>query len=119
MKNYTQPGDRIDVTAPATVVDGQLVRVGLLAGVAVHDAASGAPLVIATQGVFDVTKAGSQAWTVGAAIYGVGTTTLVATTATTSGNILLGVAVAAVGSGAGETIGRVRLNHGAPAALAP
>jgi predicted RecA/RadA family phage recombinase len=70
-----------------------------------------------TEGVFEVTKTGSQAWTVGAAIYGVGTTTLVATTATTSGNILIGTAVAAVGSGAGETIGRVRLNGSAPAAV--
>ncbi len=117
MKNYIQPGDRIDVLAPAAVVDGQLVRVGLLAGVAIHDAASGAPLVISTEGVYDVTKAGSQAWTVGQAIFGVGTTTLVATTAA-SGNILLGVCVAPVGGGAGETIGRVRLNASAPAALA-
>lgn len=119
MKNYIQPGARIDVTAPAAVLDGQLVRVGLLAGVAVADAANGAPLVLATEGVFDVAKVGSQAWTVGAAIYGTGTTTLTATTATTTGNILLGVAVAPVGSGAGETVGRIRLNGAAPAALTP
>lgn len=117
MKNFVQPGSLVTVAAPATVVSGQMLRVGLLAGVAVNDAASGQPVQIATEGVFDVTKAGSQAWTVGAAIYGTGTTTLVATTATTTGNILLGVAMAAVGSGAGETIGRIRLNHGAPAAL--
>jgi predicted RecA/RadA family phage recombinase len=119
MKNYIQPGDRIDVTAPAAVVDGQLVRVGVLAGVAVHDAASGAPLVIATEGIYDVTKAGSQAWTVGQAIYGVGTTTLTATTATTTGNIFLGVAVLPVGSGAGETVGRIRLTGAPPTALTP
>lgn len=119
MKNDVQTGAQLSVTAPAAVVSGQMLRVGLLAGVAVHDAANGAPVEIVTQGVFDVTKAGSQAWTVGAAIYGVGTTTLVATTATTTGNILLGVAVAAVGSGAGETIGRIRLNGSAPAALTP
>jgi predicted RecA/RadA family phage recombinase len=117
MRNFVQPGSIVGITAPANVVSGQLVRVGLLAGVAVSDALSGQPVEIATEGVFDVTKAGSQAWTVGAAIYGTGTTTLVATTATTSGNILLGVAVAAVGSGAGETVGRIRLNGAAPAAL--
>lgn len=119
MKNFVQPGDILNVTAPANVAAGQLCRVGVLAGVAIDTALSGAPVNIATQGVYDVTKTGTQAWTVGQAIYGVGTTTLVATTATTSGNILLGVAVAAVGAGAGETIGRIRLNGAAPAALAP
>jgi predicted RecA/RadA family phage recombinase len=119
MKIYVQPGETISVLAPAAVVAGQLVRVGLLAGVAVAAAANGAPMELATEGVYDVTKTGSQAWTVGQAIYGVGTTTLVATSATTAGNIFLGVAVAAVGSGAGETVGRIRLNGAAPAALAP
>lgn len=119
MKTFVQDGDILNVLAPATVVSGQLLRVGLLAGVALQDAASGAAVNILVDGVVDVTKAGSQAWTVGQAIYGVGTTTLVATTATTTGNILLGVAVAAVGSGAGETVGRIRLNGAAPAALTP
>ena len=117
MRNYVQPGGIVPIAAPAAVASGQLCRVGLLAGVATTAAGSGAPVEIATEGVFDVTKVGSQAWTVGAAIYGTGTTTLVATTATTSGNILLGVAVAPVGSGAGETVGRIRLNGAAPAAL--
>jgi predicted RecA/RadA family phage recombinase len=119
MKNFVQPGDIVTVAAPANVVAGQLFRVGLLAGVAVTDALNTAPVNMAIDGVFDVTKAGSQAWTVGQAIYGVGTTTLVATTATTTGNILLGVAAAAVGSGAGETIGRIILNGSAPATLTP
>lgn len=117
MKNFVQPGGIVTITAPANVVAGQLVRVGLLAGVAVTDAQSGQPVNIATEGVFDVAKVGSQAWTVGAAIYGTGANTLTATTATT-GNILLGVAMAAVGAGAGETIGRIKLNGSAPAALA-
>lgn len=119
MKTFVQPGDVVTVLAPAVVASGQMLRVGLLAGVALHPAQSGAQVEIATDGVFDVAKAGSQAWTVGQVIYGVGTTTLVATTATTTGNILLGVAVAAVGSGAGETVGRIRLNGAAPAALTP
>ncbi len=119
MKTFVQEGAILSVPAPATVVSGQLLRVGVLAGVAINDAPSGQPVNIATEGVYDVTKAGSQAWTVGQAIYGVGTTTLVATTATTTGNIFLGVCVAPVGSGAGETIGRIRLNGSAPAALTP
>ena len=117
MKNYVQPGDTVSVTAPAALASGQLFKVGVLVGVAAAAADNGAPVEMVTEGVFEVTKTGSQAWTVGAAIYGVGTTTLVATTATTSGNILIGTAVAAVGSGAGETIGRVRLNGSAPAAV--
>ena len=117
MKTFIQPGDTVTITAPANVAAGQLVRVGVLAGVAVTTALSGQPVEILTNGVVDVTKVGSQAWTVGAAIYGTGTNTLTATTATTAGNILLGVAVAAVGAGAGETTGRIRLNGSAPAAL--
>ena len=119
MKNFVQPGETVSVLAPAVLASGQMFRVGLLAGVASAAAASGADVEMCTTGVFDVPKAGSQAWTVGQLIYGVGTTTLVATTATTTGNILLGVAVAAVGSGAGETVGRIRLNGSAPAALTP
>jgi predicted RecA/RadA family phage recombinase len=119
MKNYVQDGERIGVTAPANLASGQLFRVGLLAGVAEAAVLSGAAVQMQVTGVVDVTKAGSQAWTVGQAIYGVGTTTLVATTATTTGNIFLGTAVLAVGSGAGETVGRIRLNGAAPAALAP
>lgn len=119
MKTFIQNGDMITIAAPANVSAGQLCRVGQLAGVAATAALSGQPVEIATEGVFDVTKAGSQAWTVGQAIYGVGTTTLVATTATTTGNIFLGVAVAAVGSGAGETTGRIRLNGAMPATLTP
>lgn len=119
MKNYVQPGSTVTVQAPAALASGQLFRVGLLAGVASAAAQSGAEVEMETNGVFDVVKTGSQAWTVGQAIYGVGTTTLVATTATTAGNIFLGVAVAPVGSGANETIGRIRLNGSAPAALTP
>lgn len=119
MKTFVQEGEIVTVLAPAAVVAGQMLRVGQLVGVAITDAASGAPVNIAAQGIFDVTKAGSQAWTVGAAIYGVGTTTLVATTATTTGNIYLGVAMAPVGSGAGETVGRIRLNGSMPATLTP
>lgn len=119
MRNFVQEGKILEVTAPAAVASGQMFRVGMLAGVAMEAAGNGEPVNMLTEGVVDVTKTGSQAWTVGQAIYGVGTTTLVATTATTSGNIFLGVAVAAVGSGAGETVGRIRLNGAAPAALAP
>jgi predicted RecA/RadA family phage recombinase len=62
MKNFVQPGDALTVTAPAVVTAGQIVVVGTnLLGIAATDAASGAPVVIATQGVYrlpaDVTAA--------------------------------------------------------------
>jgi predicted RecA/RadA family phage recombinase len=107
MKNYIQPGDRLAVIAPANVSSGAGVLVGSLFGVALATAISGAEVQIATEGVFDLVKAGSQAWTVGARIYWDDTAKACTTTAST--NKLIGVAVAAVGSGAGETVGRVRL----------
>jgi predicted RecA/RadA family phage recombinase len=58
--------------------------------------------------VFDITKVGSQAWTVGAKVYWDDTNKRCTTVATD--NTLIGVAVEAVASGAGDTIGRVRLN---------
>lgn len=107
MKNFVQPGDVISVTAPANVSAGAGVLVGSIFGVAVNAALSGAPVEIATRGVFDLTKAGSQAWTVGQRVYWDDTAKNCTTTAGT--NKLIGVAAAAVGSGAGETIGRVFL----------
>lgn len=104
-KNYIQPGDVLEIAAPATVASGAGVLQGSLFGVALGDAASGAPVRIATEGTWDLPKVGSQGWTVGARIYWDGT----ACTTTASTNKLIGVAVAAVGSGAGETTGRVRL----------
>lgn len=107
MKNFVQPGDQISVTAPATVAAGAGVLVGSIFGVAVHDASSGAAVEIATKGVFDLVKAGSQAWTQGVKVYWDDTAKNCTTTAGT--NKLIGVAVAAVGSGAGDTVGRVLL----------
>lgn len=107
MKNYIQPGDTVSLTAPYAVAAGAGALVGTLFGVAVSDAAQGDAVELVTRGVFDLTKVGSQAWTEGAAIYWDDTNKR-CTTVTTS-NTLIGAAVAAVGSGAGETVGRVRL----------
>lgn len=107
MKNYIQEGDVVRVPAPAIVASGAGVLVGTLFGVAVHDAASGAEVEIATVGVYDLPKVGTQAWTVGAAIYWDAANNRCTTAA--SGNTLIGKAVAAVGGTAGEIIGRVLL----------
>lgn len=113
MKNYIQPGHTVTVTAPAAVSSGDLVNVGLLVGVAVHDAESGADVEIQTRGVFDLAKTSAQAWSVGDAIY-MNPSSGNATTATATGNIFIGVAAAAAANPS-ET-GKVRLNGAAPAA---
>ena len=58
--------------------------------------------------MFELTKIGSQAWTVGALVYWDDTNKRCTTVATA--NLLIGVAAAAVAGSPGNTIGRVRLN---------
>lgn len=114
MKNYIQEGGVITVTAPRDVASGELVIIGLVAGVAQHDALTGADLEVATGGVYTLAKASAQAWaTVGLAIYAVPATGL-ATTATTAGNVLIGTNLATAINPSGT--GTVRLNGSAPAA---
>lgn len=108
MKNFVQPGNTLTVPAPYNVEAGDGVKVGQIFGVASGAAAETEEVEIATVGVFILDKAGSQAWTVGALVYWDDTSKHCTTVATS--NLLIGVAMAAVGSGAGETLGRVRLN---------
>jgi len=108
MKNYVQPGATITLAAPYAVTSGEGLLVGSIFGVAAGDAVSGATVEAALTGVFDLTKIGSQAWTVGAKVYWDDTNKRCTTVATD--NTLIGVAVEAVAGGAGDTIGRVRLN---------
>lgn len=113
MKNYTQPGDLVTITAAAAIASGELVRAGLLVGVAGGAAAIGEDVSIKTTGVFELPKTSAQAWTVGAAIYMIPASGL-CTTATTAGNIFIGVALEAAANP--SATGIVRLNGAAPAA---
>jgi len=108
MKNYVQPGNTIPLTAPYDVASGDGLVVGAIFGVASGDAVNGQPVEAVLVGVFDLKKAASQAWTVGDKIYWDNTNK--ETTSVATGNTLIGVAIDAVGNGAGETVGRVRLN---------
>lgn len=111
MKNYVQTGDVISVPAPSDVVSGQGVRINMLFGVASFDALTGQNLELAVAGVFRLAKTSAQAWAVGVPIYA--TAAGLATTVAT-GNILIGVAIAAATNPSAD--GLVRLNASVPAA---
>ena len=108
MKNFVQPGNTVTLTAPYAVASGDGLLVGSIFGVAAGTAALGETVEAALTGVFDVTKIGSQAWTVGAKVYWDDANKRTTNVATS--NTLIGVATEAVAGGAGDTIGRVRLN---------
>ena len=108
MKNFIGVGNRVTLVAAAVTTPGQAVLIGSLFGIAESAAAIGDPLVLAMNGIYDMPKTASQAWTVGQLIYWDVATSRVTNVVAT--NKLIGVAVLAVGAGAGETTGRVRLS---------
>jgi predicted RecA/RadA family phage recombinase len=109
MENFVQPGDSLTLIAPSGgVVSGGAYQIGQILVIASVTAAVGVEFAGKTTGVFNVTKVGSQAWTVGQIVYFDKENSRFTSTAT--GSLLAGVAMAAVGAGAGETTGRVRLN---------
>jgi len=57
MNNYSGPGATITITAGAAISAGDLVASGALLGVAMNDAANGAQVVLAIEGVFLLPKA--------------------------------------------------------------
>lgn len=108
-RNFVAPGDTLTITSAGAVASGAGVLNGSLFGVALNAAAAaGETVVLALRGVFSLPKVGSQAWTVGSPIYWNGT----ACTNVAGSNKLIGWAYEAVGSGAGETVGKVALNGG-------
>ena len=106
MKNYVQPGNMITVAAPAAVSSGGGVQIGSLFGIAAFDAASGASLEIATEGVFDMAKPAAEAVAVGDDLYWDDTAKEVTNVQAT--NLLIGVAIAAA-AGSDASV-RVRLH---------
>ena len=108
MKNFVQPGNTITLTAPYAVASGDGLLVGSIFGIAAGDAALGDPVETALVGVYDLKKVASQAWSAGDKVYWDNTNKEATKTATA--NTLIGVALEAVAGGAGDVIGRVRLN---------
>jgi predicted RecA/RadA family phage recombinase len=108
-KSFIEPGDVLTFTAPSGgVTKGVPVLIGNLIVMPLDTVAQTLPFRGSTEGVHSVPKAGSQAWTVGAIVY-LDNSAHVFTT-TSAANYRAGVAVEAVGAGAGETTGKVRLN---------
>ena len=99
MKNFVQPGKTVTVTAPAIVTSGQLVVVGSLVGVAACDAASGADVEIAAEGVFTLPKVVADVITQGAKLYWDSVAGKLTITPGTGGKPLVGLARAAAGNG--------------------
>lgn len=91
--NYIQPGNILTIPAPAAVLSGGVVIAGEIRGIAQGDAISGAPVDVATRGVWELPKVAANNFALGAKVYWNGTDALATTTA--SGNTLLGVAVEA------------------------
>ena len=107
MKNFIGVGNRVTLVAATVTTSGQAVLLGSLFGIAEGAAAIGDPLILVLNGIYDLPKTASQAWMVGQLIYWDVATSRVTNVVAT--NKLVGVAVLAVGAGAGEIIGRVRL----------
>lgn len=114
MKNFVQPGESVELTAPAAgVVSGVGVQIGELLVIAT--VTKTAAQVTAgddrfnglVEGVITHTKVGSQAWAEGARVYWDEGNKRFTTSA--PGNLPAGYAVAAVGAGADETTGTVLL----------
>lgn len=111
--NFKQPGDVVTLAAPYDRTTGQGAQVGSLFGVAMYTVLEAATGEFRTTGIFELTKVGSQAWTVGANVYWDNSNKRCTTTSTDG--MLIGVATEAVADGAGDTTGTVRLNGTAPA----
>lgn len=102
MKNYIQPGDKITVPAPATVVSGAgTVIGGGLFGVATHDAASAATCTFLVEGVVSLPKVSGVAFAVGDRVHwdiDASPPCLIKTSPAAGDVLNVGIVVAAVGT---------------------
>ena len=102
--NLVSDAGVVTVTAPAAVASGAGVLVGLMFGVAVHAAASGANVAIMTEGVFRLPKATGVAINEGVRVFWDNTAGNVTTTAASNNCIGLAVGPGNYASGATEIL---------------
>lgn len=106
MLNYVQPGDTLDLTAPAGgVISGQAALFGALFGVASVSAMEGQRLAVKVEGVFSLPKATGSGLTQGQKVYWDDTAKRI--TGTAASNTLIGHAVEPAASAAVEVIVRL------------
>jgi predicted RecA/RadA family phage recombinase len=108
MKNYTQKGDTLTLTAPYALTAGQGALIGSIFGIAVTDIANGAQGEFNLVGCYSharATGAGTD-WTPGTRLYWDNAARVI--TKTLTSNTLIGVATAA--AAVGDATGNVRLN---------
>lgn len=105
--NKVGDADVVTVTAPAAVASGAGVLVGLLFGVAVHAAASGANVAIMTEGVFRLPKATGVAINEGVRVFWDNTNGNVTTTAASNNCIGWAIGPGNYASGATEILVRL------------
>jgi predicted RecA/RadA family phage recombinase len=107
-RTYVQPGKTLTFTAPAGgVTSGTPVIIGSAFVIPKTTAAAAAEFEGDTEGVHELTKAGSQAWTEGQAVHWDQANARATNVA--SAGPLIGYAASAVASGAGDTKGKVKL----------
>lgn len=105
--NYKQPGEVLELTAPAGgVVSGTAYKIGQFLVIALVTAAAGEKFSGACCGVWELPKVSAQAWTEGALVYWDDTAKNVTTVAT--GKLCIGVAAEAAANP--SATGLVRLN---------
>lgn len=106
---FVSEGAVLTLVAPSGGVTVNVPKVfGKLVVLPQVTAAEGASFAAIVDGVIQVTKVGSQAWTEGALVFWDAGNSRFTTTA--SGSTPAGVSAGIVGSGAGETTGYVLLN---------
>lgn len=109
MKNYIQPGDIIEVVTPSGgYTSGVLYFQGALFGVAALTSLVSEYNQLKTQGVFELTKVGSQAWAIGDPIHWDAANSRASKDATVGPRV--GQAANVVENGAGDTLGYVKLD---------
>jgi len=107
MKNFIQPGEALELTAPAGgVVAGKAYAIGVLIVVAQAAAAVGVKFIGSTGGVYELSKTAAQAYTEGQQLYLIVATSVV--TSTAGANLPCGVAV--VAALAADTTAKVLLS---------
>jgi predicted RecA/RadA family phage recombinase len=91
--NFVQDGATVDAAANATVTAGTGMLIGNLFGIALNDAASGAPVRLRTEGVFTIAKTSALVISIGDRLFWDATNKVV--NKTSAAQVCVGVALSA------------------------